>query len=144
MKGDNLISGLIRRRRELGRDVAGHLAEVERLRLDIEALDRVLVLWRPEMDLAAIQPLGSNHVEGLKRHALSRCILAALRFAGEPVSLTDLTRQVMAARGSPSDALDVQREAVRRSLAKLKAKGRVTALQDGSRLQWEIARSGQR
>jgi hypothetical protein len=139
MKGDNLISGLIRRRRELGRDVAGHLAEIERLRLDIDALDRVLLLWRPEMDLGAIQPLGSNHVEGLKRHALSRCILAALRFAGEPISLTDLTRQVMAARGSAGDAVDAQREAVRRSLAKLKAAGQVMSVQDGGRLFWSTA-----
>lgn len=140
MKGDNLISGLIRKRRELGRQICQYEAEVQRLRMDMAAIDHVLLVWRPAMDLASIQPLGSNHNEGLKRHALSRCILAALRFAGEPIPLTDLTRQVMAARGSPSGALDAQREAVRKSLAKLKAKGRVASVQDGSRLLWEVVR----
>jgi hypothetical protein len=43
MKGDNVVSSLIRKRRELGREIRQHEAEIERLRLDAAALDQVLV-----------------------------------------------------------------------------------------------------
>lgn len=138
MKGEGVIRGLIRQRRELGRAIAEHQAAIERLRLDMAAVDHVLLLWRPEMDLEAIAPLRSDH-RGVKPGHLARVILAALRHASEPLGVTDIARVVMAAERRCGEPIAKHRERVRQSLDQLKARGLVVAERDGGRLVWGLA-----
>jgi len=139
MKGDNLISGLIRKRRQIGREMAEHQNRIDRLRLDMVALDQVIVLWRPEMDLDAIGAFSTDN-RGVRPGDLFRPILAALRMATEPVSLTDLARYVATVRGGTDEPIELYRKRVRRSLDKLKVRGLVDSMADGTRLLWKIAR----
>lgn len=140
MKGDVLIGQLVRKRRELVRDIRQHEAAIAGLRLDVEAMDRVLLCWRPEIDVGAIPPLEPYDSAGVKPGALSRCILTALRMADGPLPLTDLTRQVMAARGCSGETLLDHKRRVRKSLDKLKSRSLVASREDGNRLQWEVVR----
>ncbi len=139
MKGTYLIGQLIRKRRELVRDIRQHEAAIDELRLGVEAMDRVLLLWRPQMDLGAIPPLEPHDSAGVKPGALSRCILTALRMTAAPLPLTDLTIQVMAARGCSGEEVRDHKRRVRKSLDKLRSRGLVSGIAEGKRLLWALA-----
>lgn len=139
MKGDNIVQPLIRQRRDLGRQIAKHQAEIDRLRLDMAAVDHVLLLWRPEMDLSTLTPFAGDNM-GVKPGTFARPIIAALRMATEPMCVPDIARYVALVRGEINEPMPIYRKRVRKSLDRLRARGLVSSSQDGARLQWEIVR----
>ena len=54
---DQLIHDLTRRRRELAHDMNQLLNKVDALRSDIEAVDRIMMMYRPDMKPSAIPAL---------------------------------------------------------------------------------------
>lgn len=138
MKGDVIVGGLIRKRRELGREIAAHQSEIDRLRLDVAALDQVILVWRPEFDLEAISPLGQA-TRGVNPGQLSRLILTALRLSSEPLGIIEIARYVMAAEGRSGETVAKHRERVRTSLDTLKERGVVASDWCSDRFVWRIA-----
>lgn len=139
MQGDNIVQPLIRQRRSLGREIARHQAEIERLRLDMAAVDHVLLLWRPEIDLSALVAFAADN-GGVKPGDFARPILAALRMATEPMPVIDIARYVAVVRGEVKEPMPIYRKRVRKALDRLRARGLVASVTDGQRLLWQIVR----
>ena len=126
---DNLVSGLVRKRRELNRAIREHEAEIERLRHGAAIIGEVLLMWSGE---DRKPPRGANDPG-----PLSRCILTALRLSGEPLGISEITRRVMLARGQEGRLSD-RRPHVRKALNAMLVRGLVVA--DGNPMLWAIAR----
>ena len=87
----------------LGAMVQGADAELE---ADLAALGRVLTLFRPGEDPAAIKPIRPYKPERTKH---TRAALAVLRRAGEPMTARAVARAVLEARGIPLVRAELQR-----------------------------------
>lgn len=140
MKGDNLISGLVRRRRELTGQIEALLSRVDAFRDDVRALDQVMLLFDPTMRPEAIPALRYRPQADWAKHGeITRGILDLMRDAG-PLDCPEITRRLMTARGIDPSQYGSQVKRVSRSLHKMRARGLVASIRDGSRLQWEIVR----
>lgn len=131
MKGDNVVSGLVRRRRALNRAIREHEAAIERLRHGGAIIDQALLLW------SETDPKRQRGVDAPA--SLSRCILTALRLSEEPLGISELTRRVMLARGQVGRLAD-RTPHVRKAVNRLEARGLVASRANGTRLQWEVVR----
>lgn len=141
MKGDVLVRGLVRRRRELTGEIEALVSRIEALRDDVRALDQVLLLFRPDMQPDAIPALHYRPRPDWAKHGeIARGILDVMRDAG-PLGCVEITRRLMAARDADPDSYSAFSKRVSRSLYKMRARSLVASARDGGRLVWEIARS---
>lgn len=142
---ENVVSGLVRRRRELALEADTVRARYDELLADIAALDRSILIFRPEADLDAIPALAfTRKADWAKRGEIARAILSALRDATEPIATAGM---VALLRTNDALALDAvpQRLATKRvhkSLSRLRDQGHVRNVETrgGQYLEWEIAR----
>src|SRR3990167_391794 len=96
---ENVVSGLVRRRRELALEADTVRGQYEALLADVAALDRTILIFRPEADLSEIPPLKfTRKAHWANRGELTRAIMDALRNAGEPLSTPEMVRRVQEAR----------------------------------------------
>lgn len=125
-----VISGLVRKRRALNRAIREHEAAIERLRHNAAIIDEVLLMY-PE-DSRSRRRDANDH------GPLSRCILTALRLSETPLSVSELTRRMMIARGI-EDREKNRQPNVRKALRRMAARGLVVLDASGDRMRWEIA-----
>jgi hypothetical protein len=130
---DHVISGLIRLRREL-------TCDLERLQADVAAIDRVLRLVKPDLDLASIRALAFRKHEGwADRGQISRLVSEELRDADRALSVIEIADSVTAAMDG-SDARK-NRKRVHKVMDRMRVRGAVRVAEGAGLYQlWEIVR----
>lgn len=137
---DHVISGLIRRRRELTGAMFGHLAAADTLYADIEALDRTLRMFAPDIQLEAIPALQSRpRPDWAIRGEVVRIIYSALRVADAPLSTRDLAAKVHEARGLSGEITFLHLKRVRKCLDRQRERGLLRAVSVNGELCWCVA-----
>ena len=138
---DHVISGLIRRRRELTCRMNVLAEEHGRLSGELAALDTVLAMFKPELDPSEIPALRVVSLpKWAKRGEITRAVLAILRMANAPLSANEIAARIAEQRGEVECARI--RKSVYKALDQQRLRGQVTSSQ-GQRglLLWEPRRS---
>jgi hypothetical protein len=115
---DYVVSGLIAKRAELAGIIDQLQRQLDQHRADLTHIDGVLRVLASDLDPETIRPKRPyRRNRYFARNELSRLCLGVFREAeGEPVSIDDLTRQVIAAKGfDPADG--ILRAAIRDQVA---------------------------
>lgn len=138
---DSVVSGLIRRRRELAGDLLELMAKVDALTSDIEALDRVLRQFDPGIRLSSIPPLKARPKPDWALHGdVVRIVFDTLRGAQEPLSTHSLAKVVLAQRGVAGEPTRTHLKRVRKCLDRQRARGTLCAEDASGLLCWALAR----
>jgi len=99
MDGEHTINGLVRKRAELAGDIQNGQDKLRQMILDLEALDRTLLMFDPGYKIDAIKPKAFRPPEDwAKRGQMTRLILGILRLASEPMTSRDIAVGLMAER----------------------------------------------
>jgi len=134
---DNVISGLVRRRRELTGDILELLAKVDTLAADVDALDRVLRQFKPDIDLDAIPALQHRpKPEWAPQGAIVRAVYDALREAGEPLTTRALAGAVGDRMGLGVAITPQHMKRVRKCLDRQKARGTIAPISVNGVMCW--------
>lgn len=141
---ENVVSGLIRRRRELALEADTVRARHDELLADVAALDRAILIFSPEADLAAIPALAfTRKADWAKRGEIARAILSALRDAAAPMTTADM---VALLRANDSLALGavlprIATKRVHKALSRMRDQGLVANVETrgGQYLEWELS-----
>ena len=136
----HVISGLLRRRRELAGALLDALAQVDALSDDMEALDATLRLFDSGIVLSAIPaPLRRPKPDWAGRGEVVRIVFSLLREAHEPLSALAIANAVMARRGIDGDVTRLHLKRIRKCLDRQSAKGWLRAERVGGVLHWRAA-----
>lgn len=136
---DHVISGLVRRRRELTGLLFDHLERADVLAADIEALDRTLRLFIPDIELDAIPPLRSRpQPDWATRSEVVRIILEALRGAPEPLTVEAVTAIVHERRGLEGEPTALHRKRVRKCLDRQCTRGTIKRVHVNGLICWRV------
>jgi hypothetical protein len=134
-----VISGLIRRRRELAGDILELLGKVDVLANDLDTLDRALRLFDPGIELDRIPALQARpKPDWALRGEAVRAVFAILRDAPEPMPTQALTAAVLARRGIEGEPTRLQIKRVRKCLDRQRARGTLIAESVGGVLCWRV------
>ena len=128
-----VLSGLIRKRQEVMEAMELAQTQLRQLVLDLDALDGVIRMFSPEIDLAVVRvrPRPKRHIAF--RGEVSRLILTLLRDAPEPLPTREVVRRVMETRelNQADRALyDSVRDRVGASLRGMRSRGRIASSGD--------------
>jgi hypothetical protein len=140
---DLTLSGLLRKRAEMAGDAAGLKERLGARLADLDALDRVIRVFKPDIDLSDLPERPAPPALSGTRGEFQRFLLDALRKADGPLSTFDLAEMVMRERGmDPSDRITRKLIASRtgNGLAKLRKAGKVTSARShgSAPLLWEL------
>ena len=128
MENEHVLSGVIRKRAEIARQLEAAQMTVRQLIIDVDNVDATIRLFDPDMDFEVIRPKPVPPRHTAFRGEVSRFVLTELRGTGEALSTKDITRRVMEARGlnvaDPRLTLTVGKR-VGASLRNLRARGPV-------------------
>lgn len=139
-KYEQLVHDLTRKRRELTHDIEKLLGDVGRLRDDVEAIDRVMTIFRPDTIPETIVPLQfRRHANWANRGTITRAIFDLLRESARPLTMPEITEHVMAARGVARDAITpTHKKTVYKALDQQRMRGRLLSRSNGRMLLWEL------
>lgn len=136
----NTVSALVRRRRELTCEM-NRLAEAHaKLAGELQALDKVLVMFQPNLEPDAIPALRIvSQPTWAKKGEITRLVLTILRKANGPLSTDAIAQRAAEARGEPVSAR--VRKSVYKVLDQQRQRGLVRSVEEtGLWLQWEVVR----
>ena len=134
---DHVISGLIRRRREISGSILELLGQVDVLANDLDIIDRALRLFDPDIQLDMIPALQSRpKPDWALRGEVVRIIYAILRDAPDPLSTRVLAATVLERRGIEGEPDRLQLKRVRKCLDRQRARGTLIAVSVGGELCW--------
>ena len=139
---DIATAALIRKRAELAGEIEARAAAVDQLRADLAHLDAAIRIMCPdaEPELIRRQKPSRKGCDWFGRQELPRLILAGLRTAGQPRSVTELALIVMERKGLPVDAVALRRVAGMVKGALHRRAGRlVERVGNGRNVRWRIA-----
>lgn len=109
-----MITALVRRRSELAGDIENTQQRLHQMVLDLEALDKTLLMFDPDYKIEAIRPKAFRPPDDWsKRGQMTRIILGILRQAAEPLTARDIALQLVIER-----ALDRNDEKLLRLMTK--------------------------
>ena len=140
MENQNVLFGLIRKRQEVAGELETAYGRIAALTAALSSLDGTIRLFAPETALDEIAPRQPRYAA--QPGEVSRAIRNALREAGQPLTVRDITASVMAAR-----QMDVQnrtlflatQKRVLASLRNLQLGGSVQSHREpGSHLRWGL------
>lgn len=99
MENDNVVSGLLRKRKDLAREIDAGQARLVNMLSDLNALDCAIRLFRPEIELPEIimKPLPPR--DGAGRGQMSTTVLSILREQSSPMQTEAIRDEVMRRRG---------------------------------------------
>lgn len=137
-----MISGLVRRRRELAHDLLQAMARVDDLSRDLDALDHTLRMFDPVIALDTLPTLQSRpKPDWALRGEVVRIVFALLREAGAPMPTREIVEAVNRARGIEGEITFLQIKRVRKCLDRQRARGALQVVTvDGAQC-WKIPRS---
>lgn len=139
---DYVISGLIRRRRELAGDMIAMMARVDELSHDIEALDHTLRLFDPGIEVDQIPALQSRpKPDWALRGEVVRIVFAALRASPSPMTTRELAEKVNRERGIEGEVSVLHLKRVRKCLDRQKARGAIRAVTVDGGQRWHIVQT---
>lgn len=142
MKHDQLISDLTRRRQELTHEISGLFARAKHLTDDLHALDRVMLMFRPDAQPDAIEPLAyRKQADWGRRGEQAVAIFDVLRAAEGPLTTMDVTDRVMSARGIMDDDKPPHRKRIYKALVQQRRCGRIGSVEIDGRLRWFLQRA---
>ena len=136
-----VIGGLKEKRAELSGIIADLEKRINQHRVDLVHVDAVLRLFAPDIMPETIAPKAPRRRnEWFPPGELSRMVLDILRLAPAPLSIKDITVQVMLRRGlDPHDArtAELLRKLVNNALNRQPA-GLVERIADGPAITWRV------
>ena len=136
----NVISGLIRRRRDLAGDMMELLARADALAVDIEALDRTLRIFDPAIALDTLPvrqrvPKPDWAVAG----EVVRIVCDTLRKTAEPLTTEAITAEVNQRRGIEGGVTALHLKRVRKCLERQFARGTLARDRVNGVICWRLA-----
>ncbi len=96
---DHVLAGLIERRAQLSGRIHALQSELHQLQADLACLDGVIRQFDPDYPLEAIRPRYRRQATAAEMGSLSRAVLDTLRRAGEPLSVPEIAKRIIAERG---------------------------------------------
>ena len=104
MADPHVITALVKRRSELSGDITTTQIKLQQMIVDLEHLDRTLLMFDPEYRIDTIKPKAFRPPEDWsKRGQMTRIILGILRQASEPMTARDIGLQLILERGLGQD-----------------------------------------
>lgn len=135
-----VLSGLVRKRQEIMREMDAVQSRLRQLVLDVDALDATIRLFQPDIDLEVVRVRSMPRRHEAHRGDTSRLILSLVREAGEPLSHREITLRVMQARGlnvADRALAQTMRDRVGASLRGLRSRGTLESGQGkGAGVKW--------
>lgn len=140
---DHVISGRVKRRAELAGDIDTTQAKLRQMVLDLESLDRTLLMFDPDYKIECIKPKAFRPPEDWsKRGEMTRIILGILRKATEPMTSSDIAVGLIAERALDQTDAKLQRLMTKRvgvALRGIRDRGIATSEQGpGMSVLWRI------
>ncbi len=143
MNHEHTIHGLLRRRQETAAALELAQGQVRQLVSDVDALDAVLRMFQPDLDIGAVRVRPSPRRHAAFRGESSRLILDMLREADGPMATRDIVARVMELRKlNPADRelAETMRQRVASSLRGLRQRGTVTSSEGrGAGVRWHLS-----
>ena len=137
---DHVISGLVRRRRELTGDLFELVSKADAIASDVDALDRTLRLFAPDIELEAIPALRHRPRPDWARQGVTiRIVRELLRAAERPLSTEAITAEVLARRGIEGEVTRLHLKRVRKCLDRQLARGSLTRSRLDGLFCWQLA-----
>jgi hypothetical protein len=137
---DIVISGLVRRRRELTGDIMVLLAQIDALAADVDALDKVLRQFDPDILIDAIPALQRRpKPDWAIRGEVVRIIFDMLREAGEPMTTHAITTETHRRRGIDGEITRAHLKRIHKCLDRQRARGAIASVQVQGLLCWRLA-----
>ena len=142
---DLTLSGLLRKRAEMAGEAAALKDQLGARLSDLDALDRVIRIFKPDIDLADLPARPAPPALSGTRGEFQRFLLGQLRKSEAPLTTHELAAATMRERGlDASDRVIFKLIAHRcgHSLAKMRKAGKVVSRRVGSGalLEWEVTR----
>ena len=141
MAEPHVIAALRDKRAELSGGIADLEKRIGQHRADLLHVDAVLRLFAPDLEPAAILPKAVRRLSGWFRPGeLARMVLEVLRTAPAPLSIREITAQVMERRGlDPQDnrTAELLRKLVRNAVNR-QAADLVERIEDGTLVRWRV------
>lgn len=142
MPNEHVLSGLLAKRAEIAGKIEMLEREIRDLIASLDHVDAALRIFDPNVDFESIKPkIPPRHMAF--KGEVSRLILNALRKAGKPLPVSQLTLAVLAGRGLSADDkpfVAILSKRVGACLRNLRKKGLVKMNRPlGSYGHWEIA-----
>ena len=110
MAEPHVISALAKKRAELSGDIETTQAKLRQMILDLESLDKTLLMFDPDYRIETIKPKAFRPPEDWsKRGEMTRIILGILRQAAEPMTSSDIAVQLIAERALDQTDAKLQR-----------------------------------
>lgn len=98
----HVITALVERRREIMREMAVMQQELHRCELAVGHIDATILLFEPQFDFGSLKPKKPVTEDEIFRPGEAPVIaLEVLKEARKPLSTTDITKGMLAKRGSP-------------------------------------------
>lgn len=96
------VSALVDRRREVQREIAYLASEIKRCEEAIQHIDATIHLLQPEYDLTRLKPKKFFVEDSIFYPGETpTLVLEILRAAGRPMTTPEITREMLARKGSP-------------------------------------------
>jgi len=142
---DYMVTGLVKRRADLAGEVARTHDRLRQLVNDLDAIDRVLRIVAPDMEVEAIRPKAFRPPDDWsKRGQMSRLVLSILRQAKEPLTSREIAAQMLLERAMDAEDVKMLRIMTKRvstALRDQRDRGTVRSEQGpGTYALWEVAR----
>ena len=141
MAAAHVIAALRDKRAELSGGIADLEKRIGQHRADLLHVDAVLRLFAPDLEPAAILPKAVRRPNSwFKPGELARLVLDVLRTAPAPLSIREITAQVMERRGlDPQDnrTAELLRKLVRNAVNR-QAADLVERIEDGTLVRWRV------
>ncbi len=110
MAEPHVITALVKKRAELSGDIETIQARLRQLILDLESLDKTLLMFDPDYKIECIKPKAFRPPEDWsKRGEMTRIILGILRKATEPMTSSDIAVSLIAERALDQTDAKLQR-----------------------------------
>ena len=95
MENEHVIAGLICKRAEIAAKISTAQKLIHKLRGDLDAVDRTLLMFNPHCQPSSIRPVIKRKSGQMFRHGdCARAILNALRVALEPMKAAQIVEQI--------------------------------------------------
>lgn len=110
MADPHVVTALVKKRAELSGDIETTQAKLRQMILDLESLDKTLLMFDPDYRIETIRPKIFRPPEDWsKRGEMTRIILGILRQATEPMTSSDIAVGLIAERALDQTDAKLQR-----------------------------------